>query len=107
MVGLEAMACETPVTATDVGGTREMIADGINGLLIPFGDEGALKTALIKMCSEPELRKRLARLARERVENEFNIERLTAEFHSALIGATAKASQAAKIDTTVRAVENS
>src|SRR5262249_62183247 len=35
---LEAMALETPVIATDAGGTAELIADGVHGRVVPSGD---------------------------------------------------------------------
>ena len=39
VVAVEAMACRTPIIATEVGGTAEIIAHKKNGWLIPFGDE--------------------------------------------------------------------
>ncbi len=43
---LEAMACGTPVVATDVGGNREVVADSSLGLIVPFGDSGRLQAAI-------------------------------------------------------------
>jgi glycosyltransferase involved in cell wall biosynthesis len=45
-VVLEALACGVPVVASDVGGIAEIVRSGVNGLLIPPGDSGALVAAL-------------------------------------------------------------
>ncbi|MGH7415892.1 MAG: glycosyltransferase family 4 protein [Candidatus Rokuibacteriota bacterium] len=43
---LESLACGTPVVATRVGGTPEIVRDGLDGLLVPYGDTPALAEAL-------------------------------------------------------------
>jgi glycosyltransferase involved in cell wall biosynthesis len=43
---LEALACGLPVVTTDVGGNREIVEPGRDGLLVPFGDAPALESAL-------------------------------------------------------------
>jgi teichuronic acid biosynthesis glycosyltransferase TuaC len=48
---LEALACGVPVVTTDVGGSREVIADGMDGLLVPAGDPDALTGALLRALS--------------------------------------------------------
>jgi glycosyltransferase involved in cell wall biosynthesis len=74
---LEAMACAVPVVATDVGGTREAIRDGTDGFLVPPREPGAAASALERLWREPELRERMGRAGRERVESEFTLERQT------------------------------
>ena len=56
LVPLEAMACGTPVVATGRGGSAEFLADGVNCLLFPAGDEAALAAALHRLAAEAPLR---------------------------------------------------
>jgi glycosyltransferase involved in cell wall biosynthesis len=69
-VVFEALACATPVVATDVGGVRAMVDDGRAALLVPVDDAPALASAVRRLDSEDELRRRLVvhglALARER-----------------------------------------
>lgn len=58
---LEAMASGTPVVATAVGGTTELVADGENGLLFTAGDVAALSSCLTKVLRNPDLATALAR----------------------------------------------
>lgn len=52
---LEYMACGKPIVATDVGGTREAIKDGVTGLLVPCADPGGLADAILRMVGEQAL----------------------------------------------------
>ena len=60
MAILEAMAAECPVVATRVGGIHSVIEDGVNGLLVPPRDPGALVIAIAKLLRDPDLRCRFA-----------------------------------------------
>jgi len=56
LVALEAQACGTPVVATDVGGLRTTVQDGVSGLLVPGHDPSAWASALTRGLSlRPEL----------------------------------------------------
>lgn len=77
---LEAMACELPVVSTDVGGMREAIRDGVEGLLTPPRDPMALAQALEQLWRDPDLRARLGAAGRQRVVRDFNLSDQTAQF---------------------------
>jgi D-inositol-3-phosphate glycosyltransferase len=63
MVALEAMACGTPVVASQVGGLAFLIQDGETGFVVPGGDPLALSERLTQLLSQPELRRRLGEQA--------------------------------------------
>jgi glycosyltransferase involved in cell wall biosynthesis len=71
---LEAMGRGKPVVASRVGGIPEMIEDGVSGLLVPPGDEGALATAIGALLTDPARAARLAEAARRRVAEQFTPE---------------------------------
>jgi glycosyltransferase involved in cell wall biosynthesis len=76
---LEAMACGLPVLACDVGGTAEAVAEGVNGALVPPGDQEALVAALRRLTADPDGLRRMGDAGRERAEREFSIGRMTGE----------------------------
>lgn len=53
---IETLASGRPVVATDVGGTRDVVKDGVSGFLVPFGDVTAAAERLERLASDPELR---------------------------------------------------
>jgi D-inositol-3-phosphate glycosyltransferase len=55
MVALEAMACGTPVVASQVGGLAFLVQDGVTGFLSPVGDPDALCDRLVALLSNAEL----------------------------------------------------
>jgi len=71
---LEAMAMETPVVATDVGGTRELVRDGIDGLIVPPSDVGALSSALEQALADRAATSARVTSARRRIELELSFD---------------------------------
>ncbi|MCX5659847.1 MAG: glycosyltransferase [Planctomycetota bacterium] len=73
-VVLEAMAQGVPVAATDVGDVRDVLDDGVCGLLLDEDRETWAK-AISPLLASAELRLALARWARQRVESQYNFKR--------------------------------
>lgn len=74
MVAREAMAHGRAVVASDVGGLRDAIDDGVDGLLVPPRNVPALRAALERLLGDPELRSRLGAAARAKAEREWSRE---------------------------------
>ena len=93
IVNLEAMACETAVVASAVGGIPEVVDDGKTGLLVPYttaypeGFEAALAEAVNALVTDPGRAKEMGRAGRARAEREFGwdaIARRTVEVYGSL-----------------------
>jgi len=63
MVALEAMACGTPVVASETGGLAFLVQDGETGFHVPAADPKALADRLLMLMQDPALRERLGRQA--------------------------------------------
>jgi starch synthase len=94
IVNLEAMACETAVVASAVGGIPEVVADGLTGALVPYHAvstdefEAGLADAVNTMCAEPARADAMGRAGRERVIHEFGwdtIAHRTVELYTSLL----------------------
>ena len=72
---LEAMACEKCVIATPVGGTKELIENGKNGMLVNVNDANALIEKILELLDDREKRESLAKHAREFVVSNFKPEK--------------------------------
>jgi glycosyltransferase involved in cell wall biosynthesis len=73
---LEAMAAGQAIVSTRVGGPAEVFEDGQTALLVPPDDPGALADALERLLEDPALIRRLGSAAAERLEADFNPERI-------------------------------
>jgi len=69
---LEAMALETPIVATSAGGTAEIVRSGIDGLIVPAGNAGAIASAIDFVVADPQAAHARAASARRRVETELS-----------------------------------
>jgi len=87
MVILEAMACELPPVATNVGGIPSIINDGKDGFLIPPRDPEALAKKIIDVFNDPARATAIGKAVREKMVNEFNWEARAALYDQVLIKA--------------------
>ncbi|HYE88333.1 MAG TPA: glycosyltransferase [Vicinamibacterales bacterium] len=71
---LEAMAMETPVVATQAGGTAELVHDGEHGRVVPTGMVERLIWAIEAALADPAATRTMADRARQRVEGELSFE---------------------------------
>ncbi len=71
---LEAMACERTVIATPAGGTKDMIEDGKNGMLVNVNDASRLAEKILELLDDREKRASLGKSAREFVASKFKPE---------------------------------
>jgi len=65
---LEALASGLPIVATDTGGTRELVEDGQNGLIIKMKDSGDISEKMEKLLKNKNLRERMALSSRKKAE---------------------------------------
>ena len=75
---LEAASAGLAMVATDVGGTREIITDDVDGILVAGRDDVALAAGVMRLVGDPDLRRRLGTQARTRA-LDFSVQRLAAE----------------------------
>jgi glycosyltransferase involved in cell wall biosynthesis len=89
IVVIEAMALGKPVIAGDTGGPTEIITNGVNGLLTPYGDADALASAILRYLDDREFAHRVGVAARERA-LDFSSERYAQNFiqviHDSMLG---------------------
>jgi glycosyltransferase involved in cell wall biosynthesis len=85
---LEAASTARPIVATDIAGSRDIARNGINAILVPPGDAGALAEALAALAGDGERRRRYGTAGRKLVEigmSDQAIEAATETFYRALL----------------------
>ena len=73
VVLMEAMAAGVPVVATQIAGVSELVENGVSGYIVPAGDTVSLTQSIEKLLNDCQLRTKLGRAGRSKVEEEFNI----------------------------------
>ena len=83
------MCAGLPIIATDVGGVRELVEDGVNGFLVPAGNQPALSNCLDRLQSDTVLRVRMGQASRERYLSSFGDKQMAmavAQRYRAMLG---------------------
>lgn len=79
---MEAMSYGLPCVASAVGGVPSLIVNGVNGILIPPKDTGALVQAISVLIENPGMRQNLGRAARRTVEKDFTWDRSAGDIYA-------------------------
>ncbi len=77
---MEYMAAGKPVIATNVGGTPELILDGVTGYLIPHQDIDGLQEKIEFLLDNPDIKTKMGSKGRERITKEFGLEKMADQF---------------------------
>ena len=75
----EAAACGLPIVTTDVPGCRQVVEDGVNGILVPPREAGPLADAIERLVRDAELRRTMGAASRRRAEREFGLDRIVVD----------------------------
>jgi glycosyltransferase involved in cell wall biosynthesis len=86
----EASAVGLPVIATDVGGTRELVADGVNGYLVEPGDSGTMASRIMFLLACEDEAIRMGRAGREKMMREYQWQVMVASYDELLKGMIAR-----------------
>ena len=73
---LEAMATGLPVIATDVGGNREAVAEGVNGKLVPAHAPAIIAQVALELTGSPERMRQFSLSSRSRAEELFSLKKM-------------------------------
>jgi glycosyltransferase involved in cell wall biosynthesis len=79
---MEAMAAGLPVVVTAVGGVPELVASETQGILVPPGDPQALSTALLRLATDPAMRRAMGLAAAKRAQSEFDDRNMVEAYES-------------------------
>jgi glycosyltransferase involved in cell wall biosynthesis len=93
-VALEAAAAGVPVVATAVGGTPEVVCDGLNGMLVSPGDPSALAESIIRMCDDDALSRTMGNAGRRLMHERFSFAAQAQAYQRLFAGLTMKRRQA-------------
>ena len=80
---VEAMAMQTPVVASSVGGIPELVEHGVTGYLIPPQNPAALADAVTHLLAHPDLARQFGRAGYDRARRDFSMDAVVAKTEAA------------------------
>ena len=80
LAALEAMSCEVPVIATNVGGLKEIVSHGVDGYLAEVGDTEAIAQYALKILTDSRRQEEFGRSAREKVLEKYGPEKILSKY---------------------------
>jgi N-acetyl-alpha-D-glucosaminyl L-malate synthase BshA len=80
LAALEAMACEVPVIASQVGGLPEVVDDGETGFLSPVGDVDKMADDAVKLLTDPQFRRAMAKKARASAIDRYSTSKIIPQY---------------------------
>jgi glycosyltransferase involved in cell wall biosynthesis len=79
---LESMAAGKPVIATNVGGSREIVVDGVTGYLVPPADSQAMAKAITELLQDPDKAITMGAAGKKRVGEKFSIKAMVESYEN-------------------------
>jgi len=83
---MEAMAAGVPVLATQVDGIKDLITDGVNGLLVPSEDSERLENSILQLLDDPEMMKRIGSAGRAHVLQTHSTDDMCKKYYDLMLG---------------------
>ena len=90
---LEAMAYGVPPVAPRVGGFEEIVTDGVDGYLVDGRNPRDFAERCLSLCKNGTLRRNMGRAAREKIVEQFSVERMVNAYRDLYIRAMTKRGQ--------------
>jgi glycogen(starch) synthase len=82
LAALEALSCAKAFVSTDTTGVREVVSDGVNGIVVPVEDPRSLGQALVRLVKDSTLRRALASRARSTVLSQFTWSKVVDQYEA-------------------------
>lgn len=83
---MEAMAAGLPVIATEVDGIKDLITNGVNGLLVPSEDAEALRNSILQLIDNTEMRKRIGAAGQAHVIQTHSVDDMCKKYYDFMLG---------------------